>query len=190
MFPLRILKLWLRQLWNNMIELIKPCESLEKDYLEFVQEFLDNKEKMVPFILEYDTSDFAAFIQRLENDRQGIDIPAGWVPASTFWLVQDMNTLLGVAHLRHTLTPSLKHEGGHIGYGVRPSERGKGYGTLMLEKVLVHAKQMDIKRALITCDKDNIASARVIQKNGGILDSEVPRREGSGLSQRYWINLE
>jgi predicted acetyltransferase len=173
-----------------MITLIEPSEILEKGYLEFVQEFLDNKEKMVPFILEYDTSDFPAFIQRLENDRQGIDIPDGWVPASTFWLVKDETRLLGVAHLRHSLTPSLEYEGGHIGYGIRPSDRSKGYGTLMLEKVLERAKEMNIKRALVTCDKENIASARVIQKNGGILDSEVPRREGDGITQRYWIKLE
>ena len=94
----------------------------------------------------------------------------------------------GVAHLRHRLNESLLTYGGHVGYGVRPTQRGQGYATLLLGLVLARAKGMGIHRALVTCDKKNLASARVIVKNGGVLDSEVPREEGT--IQRYWITIE
>ena len=90
-----------------------------------------------------------------------------------------------------TLYPEayLRDFGGHIGYGVRPSERRKGYATLMLRLVLDKARAMGIERVLITCDKDNLASARVIQKNGGVLDSESYSEQAKRVTQRYWIEL-
>ena len=84
---------------------------------------------------------------------------------------------------------ALRDFGGHVGYGVRPSERGKGYATRMLVMALDKARQLGLKRVLITCDKDNLASARVIQKNGGVLGSESYSPQGGRVTQRYWIDL-
>jgi predicted acetyltransferase len=109
--------------------------------------------------------------------------------ASCFWLIEGGLTLVGVAHLRHRLTPLLAHEGGHIGYSVRPSRRNHGLATVLLNMTLQRAKAMGLNEILVTCDKLNAASARVILKNGGRLDSEIQRRDGGGLTQRYWIKL-
>lgn len=94
--------------------------------------------------------------------------------------------MVGVAHLRHSLTPALAYEGGHIGYSIRPTRRRQGLATLLLQMVLGRAKGMG-EQVLVTCDKSNVASARVIEKNGGVFDSEVPRKDGNGVTRRYWI---
>ena len=87
------------------------------------------------------------------------------------------------------LTDALKREGGHIGYGIRPKERGKGYGTILLSKTLEKAKDLGLERVLLTCDKSNIASARVIIKNEGKFDSEEFLEEKGAYFQRYWIDV-
>ena len=110
------------------------------------------------------------------------------MPASTYWLVRD-GRVLAVSNLRHDLNDFLRHEGGHIGYSVRPSERGKGYATLMVKLVLKKAKQLGLERVLITCDKDNVASAKVIQKNGGTLECETMSKRRGKMKQLYWIEL-
>ena len=171
------------------MELIEPCEALEATYRSFVHEFLERKEPLIPTVLEYDGRDFGALIRRLRQDAEGVGLPAGHVPASCFWLIDEHETLMGVAHFRHSLNAALSYEGGHIGYSVRPTHRNKGYGKLMLKLLLERAKTRGITKVLLTCDKANVASARVIQSNGGRLDSEVPRKDGKGTTQRYWINL-
>jgi predicted acetyltransferase len=77
--------------------------------------------------------------------------------------------------------------GGHIGYGIRPSERKKGYASLMLSLALPIAKKVGLEKVLITCDKSNLGSARTIISNGGVLENEV--REEDDIVQRYWIDI-
>jgi predicted acetyltransferase len=171
------------------LDLVEPAEALETTFRSYVAEFVERKEKLIPFPLGYEALDFGAMVRRLRDDAIGINLPEGHVPASSFWLVESCKTLVGVAHLRHRLTPLLAHEGGHIGYSVRPSRRNQGLATVLLSMTLQRAKAMGLNEILVTCDKLNVASARVILKNGGRLDSEVQRRDGSGLTQRYWIEL-
>ena len=173
---------------SAQVELIEPCEALAATYRSFIHEFLERGEPLIPAVLEYDARDFGSLIRRLRQDAAGIDLPEGYVPASCFWLVDEHKTLVGVAHFRHSLNAALLYEGGHIGYSIRPTQRNKGYGKRMLKLLLEHAKRLDIPRVWLTCDKANAASARVIQSNGGKLDSEVPRKDGKGVTQRYWIN--
>ena len=170
-------------------QLTEPRETLEKTYRSYLAEFSERQERLIPCVLEYDARDFAALVRRLLNEAKGIGLPQDYVPASTFWLVDEQRTIVGVAHLRQSLTPALEREGGHIGYSVRPTKRKEGHGTALLRMVLLRAKAMGIARALLTCDRTNLASARVIQNNAGILDSEVPRKDGQGTIQRYWIDL-
>lgn len=171
------------------VELVEPSEALAATYHSFIREFLERNEPLIPAVLEYDARDFASLICRLRQDAAGVDLPAGYVPASCFWLVDEHKTLVGVAHFRHSLSAALTYEGGHIGYSVRPTQRNKGYGKTMLKLLLERAQALGLTRVWLTCDKANVASARVIQSNGGRLDSEVPRKDGTGTTQRYWINL-
>ena len=78
--------------------------------------------------------------------------------------------------------------GGHIGDGIRPSERRKGYGTKIIELALVECKKLGINRVLIVCDKNNIGSRKAIINNGGVLENEAVREDGS-IDQRYWIEI-
>lgn len=103
----------------------------------------------------------------------------GHVPATTLWWV-DGDQYLGRLAIRHRLTPALREIGGHIGYDVRPSARRRGHATAMLRDALPVARELGIDRALITCDTDNVASWKVIERNGGRLED---LRDGV---RRYW----
>lgn len=106
--------------------------------------------------------------------------PDGYVPSTTLWWV-DGDGYLGRLAIRHRLTPRLLEMGGHIGYDVRPSARRRGHATAMLRAALPVARGLGIGSALVTCDLDNVASRRVIERNGGVLED---RREGK---LRFWV---
>ena len=173
---------------NEHLQLIQPTEVLREEFLAFRSEFPSSEE--IPGLASMNTGDFDVDVRNALNHAKDIGLPDGWVLAHTFWLVRNERTILGVLNLRHALTPFLETEGGHIGYSVRPSERGKGYAIRMLAMALDEARRLGMKRVLITCDQKNIASARVIQKNGGRLENEVASRlPGREVTQRYWIEL-
>jgi predicted acetyltransferase len=134
-------------------------------------------------------TDFEGFIQLCSDEAVGRNLPLGRVPQSTFWLVRDGRRILGCSRLRHTLNAFLEEEGGHIGYDVRPSERRRGYGTLLLRLTLDKARDLGLKRVLITADSRNVASWRIIEKNGGILQSEMLSQRTAELLRKYWIAL-
>jgi predicted acetyltransferase len=131
--------------------------------------------------------DFGEYVERLQAQSRGIGLKPGHVAQSTYWLVSPDGRVLGTSRLRHRLTPQLKHSGGHIGYDVRPSERGKGYGTRLLALTLQRARELGVERVLLTCDDDNLASARVIEKNGGQLENKVLSPRSGKLHRRYWV---
>ncbi len=112
----------------------------------------------------------------------------GWVPESEYCLVEH-GRLLGCSRLRHWLTPALEHEGGHVGYDVRPSERRRGHGTLLLRLTCERAAARGLLRLRVTCDADNLGSIGVIENNGGVLEAEVPSRTRGVLIRQYWIDL-
>jgi len=97
---------------------------------------------------------------------------------------------VGELHIRHWLTPSSQHEGGHIGYSIAPSMRRKGLGTLQMALGMEKAREiLETDRVLVTCDTDNVGSARVIENNGGVFeDHAVSERSGKQIN-RYWITL-
>ena len=121
--------------------------------------------------------------------REGLGLLPAFVPHSTFWLVDGAEEIVAVSNLRHELNESLLAHGGHVGYGVRPSKRGRGYATELLRQTLVEARKLGIQRALVTCDKLNPASAKVIQKNGGELEDEPFVPELRKTVSRYWVRL-
>ena len=109
------------------------------------------------------------------------------VPASVFFGVHN-GKIVGIIQIRHCLNDWLYKTYGNIGYGIRPTERRKGYATQMLALALIKCREFGMDKVLISCDKDNIASAKTILKNGGMLDNEFSDDDGM-IIQRYWIDL-
>ncbi len=166
--------------------LVKPQIEFKNEYLSFYQEWKESGGKMVPWVIAKDPSDFPSMLQFLSDNEQGIGLPEGWVPDSTYWLINKHHKVLGAVNIRHRLSGSLFNSGGHIGYGIRPSERRKGYATKLLELSLLKAKELGIERALVVCDADNIASEKTILKNGGVPDIDYIEEDGN-IIKRFWI---
>ena len=110
------------------------------------------------------------------------------VPQTTLWLVEG-NEFLGDAKIRHRLNDRLFQSGGHIGYGVRPSARNKGHATELLRQALIWIRDnLGLDKALLSCLEENIASARVMEKNGGQLIDITPHPLETGkLQKRFWV---
>ena len=171
----------------NELILVKPSKALEERILEYKREYLSFGETNVNGscgLSRYsDFDEWLELVLSIEKDRLRNN-----VHASTYFSVRKTdNKIIGSIQLRHSLTTELEKHGGHIGYGIRPSERKKGYGSQQLSLALEIAKEMDISRVMIICDKDNIASGRTAMSCGGIL-TEENFYEGKE-QQIYWINL-
>lgn len=175
---------------NNIPTLTVLRPDMQHSLIEYAAEFSaageDRYEHITP---EMTGEDYAALLHRQEADSRGVELPAGRVPQSVYYLVRGGSYIIGSSRLRHTLTPLLEQEGGHIGYDVRPSQRSKGYATLLLALTLEEACSLGLTGVLVTCDDDNYASARVIEKNDGRLLNKVVPEDGDKLVRRYWINL-
>ena len=130
--------------------------------------------------------DYRIWLQDIENLTKGISKnPNVNVPATTY-LALDEGRIVGNIQCRHYLNDYLLRTYGHVGYGVRPSERRKGYATKMLSLVVEKYHDLGVDAILISCDKENIASKNTIIKNGGVLESEFVEESGN-VVQRYWI---
>jgi predicted acetyltransferase len=167
--------------------LISPSIDSEATVASFITEMRECDEALVPWILEECADDFAAFLAYLEEQSNGIGLSPGFVPSSTYWLVDDNAEVVAVSNLRHALTDSLRVVGGHIGFGVRPSVRRRGYATEALRQTLLQAYKLEINDVLVTCDKGNIGSEQAIIRNGGVFDSEEYLESHGAIVQRYWI---
>jgi predicted acetyltransferase len=166
--------------------LAKPSIAHKASYRACVAEFTARGEPFVPFPLGFPHENFQALLAQLAACEDGLGIPVGFVPHSTFWLVEG-EEVVGVSNLRHRLTDSLRVEGGHIGYGIRPSARGRGHGTRILALTLAKAAKRGIAQALLTCAKANLASAAVIRANGGVLQDEAFIESRGEVVQRWWV---
>ena len=174
----------------DIVKLVSPSIKYKDSYIDMVKEFVKHHEAFVPFTLNEDYKDFAALVKRLEAYSKGENIPDGFVAHTSFWLIDSNNRVVGTSNLRLELTESLKQIGGHIGYGVKPSERRKGYATVILAKTLSEAKKRGINEALVTVDKTNTASIKVIKKNSGVFYSEGLVEDVEGITQRYLIHIQ
>ncbi len=128
-------------------------------------------------------------LQRLVDRATGRNLPAGWVPVTTFWLLDDSGVVAGVSRFRHHLNAELLHHGGHIGYYIRPAYRGKGHGKTILALTLQEARNLGIDRVLLTVGTGNEPSIRVIEACGGVMEDERVEAETGVLYRRYWIAL-
>ena len=129
-------------------------------------------------------------IQKFKDNLDLTKLPKGYVPAYHFIFVDD-DKFIGEIHIRIYLTDKLLQYGGHIGYGINPLYWHQGYGTKMLKMALEQYKDLiEEDKILITCDDDNIASAKIIEANGGILENKVLNTDDGEefLTRRYWIS--
>jgi predicted acetyltransferase len=175
---------------SDELKLIEPTAALEESYRSYVAEARAADELLVPWVLGFDADDFPALLARLSDASDGKGLCENLVPHTTYWTVDAAgDEIIGVANLRHRLNDFLLREGGHIGYSIRPSFRGRGLATRQLALALETARRRGLRRVLVVCECDNAASGRVIQKNGGRMADEVTSEETGKLMRRYWIEL-
>lgn len=171
------------------MRLIRPSAHFEASHSSLIEEFRKRGDDLVPWVLAEVGGDFAEYVTRLEQYSRGFGLPKGFVPTTTLWLVDGSDEIVAVSSLRHELTPSLLDYGGHIGFGVRPGARRQGYATEILRGTLMEARTLGIDKVLLTCDKNNVGSAKAISKNGGQLWDERYMKDHACVLQRYWIHL-
>jgi predicted acetyltransferase len=170
------------------MELVKPDKKYLPSFLEAVKEWDPMRNQFYLDLTESEQADGESYVQKLLDEELGKGLPVGWVPATRLWMVEG-DRFYGTLSIRHELTEDLRKVGGHIGYDIKPSERGKGYGTLQLKLGLEKAKQMGINEVLITCDAGNTASRKIIEANGGKLEKEAAKSDDPEPKLRYWINI-
>lgn len=129
-----------------------------------------------------DEAGCAAFVaDRLRYADPVAGPPPGMVACTYFWLLQDPWTVVGFLAVRHGLNDYLLEQGGHVGYSVRPSARGRGHASRALGLGLDHAAALGLDRVLLTCQSGNVASQRTIERAGGVYEDT---RAGS---RRFWV---
>jgi predicted acetyltransferase len=159
----------------------------DKDaYRRFLEDWKD-EQVIVPYTARLLGKTFEEFLDYLKVNEHNMVDPVNRVPETLYVMVDEHHTIVGALSLRHFLNQRLFELRGHIGYGIAPSYRNQGLGSLMLKMSFEYCKKYQIDRALITCDKSNIGSAKVIMNNGGILENEVWDQDH--YIKRFWITL-
>ncbi len=166
------------------MRLVKPSLEWKEQHENYIEEW--GHERIVPSSMEL--SGFPTYEEYLKALDERIQGKGQWVPSSHYFLVNDVNQIVGMIDIRHELNEYLRTIGGHIGYSIRPSERKKGYASYLLKEALIICKELNIKQNLITCNEDNIGSAKVILNNGGIEEDLFITEEGL-LKRRFWIAI-
>ena len=173
------------------LKLVNPTLEYKKQVMEYRKTFLEKNEKLSGCAELEDVNSYEEWID-FENRRSKI-YGKDYVPSTVCLCIRVKdNKMVGIIDFRHELTEFLLNYGGNIGYSIHPLERKKGYGKEMLRLMLIKCKEYGKKRVLLTCDKENIASAKTMISNGAILENEVAdggRISWSGTIQRYWIEL-
>ena len=169
------------------LHLRQPEASDREQVMAYREEFLaiDSRMDGTCALDQYD--DFDAWLANVRAYSAPETTPAGKVPATQYLALDENEHLVGMVNLRHCLNDYLLEFGGHIGYSVRPADRKNGYAIQMLRLALDEAKALGLDRVRIACDRYNIASAKTIQANGGVLDGERYDPQDGTLTQRYWI---
>lgn len=167
---------------------------------EFTEQDKDQLFDMIYEINEYDSNfeglsdigrieDYNEFLKKSEKWKHQELINSNYSSQTTFGVFDD-EKLVGGFVLRHTLKGALINHGGNIGYLVRPSERKKGYGRALLKLALEKAKDIGLKKVLITCRNDNIGSIKVIESNYGIYENDYYDENSGKTYRRYWIECK
>ena len=167
----------------DSLRLELPSEKYKQEYADANEE-----ERLYSPDTEHIFEDNDNYLEKFERYRLGINLKPNYVPQTTLWLVDD-NHFYGELHLRHQLNDKLLVCGGTIGYGIRWSKRGLGYGKYMLKLGLDYCKNvLDIRKAMITCNDDNFASEGVMLANGAVFGEKVTDPDDGRILKKYWVN--
>ncbi|REJ08208.1 GNAT family N-acetyltransferase [Microbacterium bovistercoris] len=172
--------------------LIPPSRDRFDEWVELIQEyggpdsrelagsgFHGNREPSTPVLTE---AGYAEWLTMLEDEAdETVPLLPDRVHSTYFWVVDAAGAWVGFLALRRTLNAFLLEYGGHIGYSIRPSRRREGHAARALHDALVEAAGLGLDRVLITCDEDNIGSARTIERHGGVYE------DTRGVKRRYWV---
>ena len=173
------------------MKFVLPCAEYEQKAIDYIREFYEygsaiNGTGGLDGFLKERT--YSEWLLKIQADRDIANVPENKVPAYTyFYVCKADDKIIGMINIRLALTDFLRSEGGHIGYSIRPTERRKGYATQMLREAMIFCRAIGLHDFIITCDKDNPASAGVIKNCGGILDAEFHSDYFNEVIQRYII---
>ncbi len=170
------------------MELVRPSLKYEQSFRTALGEYASDAplEYYERAAARLACADFATFVREERERSEGKHLPEGYVPETIFWLVED-EEYRGCLRIRHVLNEHLLRIGGHIGYDIRPSMRRRGYGNRILELGVGEAHKLGIERILLTCDSTNLASRKIIERAGGVLNDEVQQGGGKPAKLRFWI---
>ena len=173
----------------DKIILVKPDLSYADEIIKYKEESLAESPIINGSAGLDRFSSIEVWLEELKKRSCEDTVPKGLVPSSTYLGVREKdNYIVGMIDIRHYLNEYLTQVGGHIGYGVRKTERNKGYAKQMLKLALEKCKELKIKKVLITCDEDNIASEKVILSANAKLE-DIRNVDGEN-KKRFWIDLE
>ena len=166
-----------------------PSKIRQSDAIDYIDEFVKHK-STINGTGGLNVNNYDNWLHRVLHSHQGIEERKDRVPASTYFVIDENNTLVGMVNVRHYLNEYLYTSGsGHVGYSVRPTERRKGYATRILKESLSLLKMnFNVKEALVGCYKDNIGSRKTIENNGGILLREI-KEENNKITLAFSIKL-
>lgn len=171
-----------------MVILIEPNEKYLNSYIQAFNEYKDNNVTTYAF----DDATLYDIFEKYDNYKNERNLKPNRVGSHYYWLVDNsIDLFIGEISIRHKLTDELIKYGGHIGYGVRFSEWGKGYGSYMLKLGLEKAREIGISKVLITCNDDNLRSSKVMENNNMILQDKIENNiDGKKiLTRRYWKDI-
>ena len=175
------------------IVLVKPSKEYEKQVVEYKKEHFYNEEYIIHACSRWDKlENYDEWLKLLEDCSKKETVPKDWTVTTQFLGIRkNDNKLVGMISIRHTLTTDfLRNYAGHIGYGVRPSERRKGYVTEMLKQALLYCKdELKLDKVMISCERENEGSRKTIINAGGVLEREYKSENGENV-QIYWIQLK
>lgn len=176
---------------------MKLVDAEEKYLKEYKEAYLMSLQKVKEGVIKkhdlmFSNPDEVDIVKQCIDDKDITKLPKGYVPSYDYFIINE-DKFIGKLNIRTKLTPALLNYGGNIGYAIHPKYWKKGYGTKALALGIEKSKEIGLKdKVLLTCDDDNIGSAKIIEHNGGILENKVENivDDEKFLTRRYWIDLD